>query len=96
MEREFDFTASYEKSLRSEFNKGIKGSELFINSSDPFIPYNQQWSFPAIAKGQATVVPYGQSALKAGFRAGQPITVSPNITIHVNGPNGIVARPYAR
>jgi RHS repeat-associated protein len=55
----------------------------------------QKTAFPWIANGQAQqVVPYGQNALKAGFAPGRPITVSPNIRIHVNGSNGIVVRQF--
>jgi RHS repeat-associated protein len=56
---------------------------------------NQAQVYPWISSGQnVTVVPVGQNAINAGLTPGVGINVNPSVQIHVNGPNGIVVRPY--
>jgi len=55
----------------------------------------QATAFPWVANGQTTsVVPFGKNAWNAGFVPDRPITISPNVQIHVNGPNGVVVRQF--
>ena len=57
---------------------------------------NQSIVYPWIARGDSiTIIPSGQNAANAGISPGWPIQLNPSVQIYVNGPNGIVVRPYS-
>ncbi|MBI2804656.1 MAG: hypothetical protein HYX68_06690 [Planctomycetes bacterium] len=59
------------------------------------VTVNQRVAFDWIRTGQPlTVIPRGGNARRAGLTPGTPITLTPGVQIHVNGPNGIVVRQY--